>query len=186
MDKLILASASPRRRELLQEITPFRVETSLFEERASGLSARETAEYFAAGKAKEVFSRFPDYFVLGADTVVEYAGKILGKPKDRADAKKTLSMLSGNTHNVYTGVCLVGKGFCKTISTKTLVTFFPLTEELIERYVESGLPLDKAGSYGIQDGYPLVEKYEGSYTGVVGLPVEEVRAILEEAEIHKC
>lgn len=178
--KLILASASPRRRELLGEITEFTVEPSRFEECAEGLSAEETAAYFAEGKAREVFSRFPNHAVLGADTVVAYQGKILGKPKDKEDAKKALRLLSGNTHSVYTGVCLIGKGFCKTVTVATRVTFNALNEELIEGYVESGLPLDKAGSYGIQDGYPLVKSYEGSYTNVVGLPQEEVRALIEE------
>lgn len=179
--KLILASASPRRRELLGEIAEFSLQPSLFEEKAEGLSARDTAEYFAEGKAKEVFSRFPDCFVLGADTVVAFEGKILGKPKDKEEARKTLRLLSGRTHSVYTGVCLIGKGFCKVLSVETLVTFHELGEEMIEKYVESGLPLDKAGSYGIQDGYPLVKSYEGSYTNVVGLPQEEVRALIEEA-----
>lgn len=180
--KLILASASPRRRELLGEIAEFSVEPSAFEEKAGGgLTARETAEYFAEGKAKEVFSRFPDCFVLGADTVVAYGGRILGKPKDKEEAKQTLRLLSGKVHSVYTGVCLVGKGFCKTVSAETRVTFYELSEELIEEYAGSGLPLDKAGSYGIQDGYPLVKKYEGSYTNVVGLPKEEVCALIEEA-----
>ena len=180
--KLILASASPRRRELLGEITQFSVEPSFFEEKAdTALSARQTAEYFAEGKAQEVFSRFPECYVLGADTVVAFEEKILGKPKDKEDAKKTLRFLSGKMHSVYTGVCLVGKGFCKTVSAETRVTFHELSEELIEKYVESGLPLDKAGSYGIQDGYPLVKKYEGSYTNVVGLPKEEVCALIEEA-----
>ena len=186
MRELILASASPRRHELLHGICNFRVEPSFFEERAEGLTARETAEYFAEGKAKEVLSRFPDCLVLGADTVVAFRDKILGKPRNKAEAIATLRELSGNTHSVYTGVCVAGQGFCKTFSTETRVTFFPLSEELIREYAESGLPLDKAGSYGIQDGYPLVKNYEGSYTGVVGLPVEEVRAVLEEAEKYKC
>ena len=164
MSGLILASASPRRRELLQSIAEFTVEPSLFEERAHGMSARQTAEYF----------------------VVAFEGEILGKPKEKQEAVSVLTRLSGKTHSVYTGVCLVGRGFCKTVSTETLVTFFPLDRELIVRYVESGLPLDKAGSYGIQDGYPLVRCYQGSYTGVVGLPVEEVCALLEEAEKYKC
>ena len=178
--KLILASASPRRRELLGEIAAFTVEPSHFEEHAAGLSAKDTVAYFAEGKAKEVFSRFPECAVLGADTVVAFEGKILGKPKNGEDAKNTLRLLSGNTHSVYTGVCLIGKGYCKTLTVETRVTFNALGEELIEEYVKSGLPLDKAGSYGIQDGYPLVKKYEGSYTNVVGLPQEEVRALIEE------
>ena len=183
---LILASASPRRRELLSEITEFTVEPSMFEERAGWLSARETALAFAEGKAREVFSRFPDHVVLGADTVVCLSGEILGKPKDKADARAMLERLSGNTHSVFTGVCLVGKGFFKCVAVETKVTFETLSEELIAHYVESGLPLDKAGAYGIQDGYPLVKQYEGSYTNVVGLPVEEVKLLLAQYRRNEC
>ncbi len=184
--QLILASASPRRRKLLGGIAPFRTEPSAFEERSGGLFARETAMAFARGKALEVLARFPEALVLGADTVVSFRGEILGKPKDPAEAVSVLRRLSGNTHAVITGVCLAGKGFEKTIAVETKVTFYPLGEELIQRYVNSGLPLDKAGAYGIQDGYPLVERYEGSYTNVVGLPVDEVRTLFKEAGEYEC
>lgn len=176
---LILASQSPRRRELLAQITSeFIVEPSLFEESAKGLSAQETVSLFAREKAKEVYSRFPGALVLGADTVVALHGEILGKPKHAEDAKRMLHMLSGRTHEVYTGVCLVGAAGMQEVLVETKVTFQELSKEIIERYVESGLPLDKAGAYGIQDGYPLVKGYAGSYTNVVGLPVEETRRLL--------
>lgn len=184
MKPLVLASASPRRRELLTQIYPdFTVEPSLYEESATGLSASDTALVFAEGKAREVFSRFPDRFVLGADTVVSLEGGILGKPKDGGDAVRMLRALGGKTHSVFTGVCLTGRGFFRREVVETRVTFRELSEELIERYVKSGLPLDKAGAYGIQDGYPLVKSYEGSYSNVVGLPVETVRTLLKEGNL---
>lgn len=187
MPKLILASNSPRRRELLKEITEdFTVEPSLYEERAGGLSAYETAQAFAKGKAEEVYSRRPGCLVLGADTVVALGDTILGKPKDKEDAARMLRLLSGRTHEVYTGIYLVGDGVEAHHVAKTRVTFHVLSEELIQDYVESGLPLDKAGAYGIQDGYPLVMRCEGSYTNVVGLPIEEVRAMLEARGGNKC
>ncbi len=180
--QLILASRSPRRVELLAQLGyPFTAEPSLFEEQARGLSPRETALTFARGKAEEVFSRFRGSLVLGADTVVALHGEIFGKPKDAADAARMLRALSGKTHTVLTGVCLLGEGIRRYHVSETAVTFHNLSEELIADYVASGLPADKAGAYGIQDGYPLVRSYEGSYTNVVGLPVEAVRAMLESA-----
>ena len=183
---LILASNSPRRRELLRQITTnFTVEPSLYEERAGGLSACETVELFARGKAREVFSRFPHSVVLGADTVVALDGIVLGKPKDREDARRMLRLLSGRAHEVYTGVCLISDGKEAYHVAKTRVILNELGEELIDEYVKSGLPLDKAGAYGIQDGYPLVKECEGSYTNVVGLPVEDVRMMLLQGG-YKC
>lgn len=169
--KVLLASASPRRRQLLAQITAFEVEPSSFEERAAGLSARETALSFARGKARDVFLKHPDCLVLGADTVVCLNGEIFGKPKDAADAKRMLRLLSGKTHSVFTGVCLMRSGAAAEGVDETRVTFLPLSEEEIDAYVASGLPFGKAGAYGIQDG-GLVEKIEGSYSNVVGLPLE--------------
>ncbi len=183
---LILASNSPRRRELLAQITTrFTVEPSLYEERAGGLSAYRTVERFARGKAREAHSRFPESAVLGADTVVAIGGVVLGKPKDGEDARRMLRLLSGKTHEVYTGVCLISEGKEAYHVAKTKVIFNDLTEEVIQEYIESGLPLDKAGAYGIQDGFPLVKRIEGSYTNVVGLPVEDVRVMLARGG-YKC
>lgn len=178
--KIILASASPRRKELLKEIvSSFEIIPSQGEERADfKLSPEKIVEELAKQKAESVFAGHRDALVIGADTVVYFQGKVLGKPKNAQDAKKTLRSLSGKTHSVYTGWCLCTRegeqtGFCRSD-----VTFRDLSEEFIEEYVKSGSPLDKAGSYGIQDDERLVEKYEGSYTNIIGLPVEELRAQL--------
>lgn len=184
---LILASNSPRRRELLAQVEQnFTVIPSFFREEGEELSARDTVLAFAAGKAREVFSRYPAAYVLGADTVVSLDGEIFGKPASAEHAAAMLRALSGRTHEVYTGVCLVGRGFERLTAVCTRVEFYPLDEELIARYVQSGLPFGKAGAYGIQDGYPLVKQYEGSYTNVVGLPVEEVRAMWKACGGSKC
>ena len=182
--KLILASNSPRRKQLLSALVlDIVVEPSAFKEEGAALPARETALAFACGKAEEVFARRGTDAVLGADTVVALGDRILGKPKDKADAARMLRALSGKMHTVYTGVCLLTPTLRFTDAVETRVYFRPLEEELIGAYVESGLPLDKAGAYGIQDGYPLVERYEGSFTNVVGLPMERVTALLREAAL---
>ncbi len=182
MCELILASNSPRRKALLADMGySFIVEPSQFEEVSGGLSARDTALFFAYGKAADVFSRHPDALVLGADTVVALDGEIFGKPKDDAAAAAMLRRLSGRTHTVYTGVALLGPAFEERCVVGTEVTFAPLTEQTIQDYVASGLPRGKAGAYGIQDGWPLVEKIEGSYTNVVGLPTERVGIMLRAA-----
>ena len=161
--KVLLASASPRRRQLLAQITEFEVEPSSFEERAVGLSARETALAFARGKALDVFLN----------------GEIFGKPKDAEDAKRMLRLLSGKTHSVFTGVCLMREGAAAEGADETKVSFLQLNDEAIEAYVASGLPFGKAGAYGIQDG-GLVEKIEGSYSNVVGLPVELTKELFRK------
>lgn len=184
MPTLILASNSPRRRELLTQLGySFQVEPSSFEETQRGLSARDTALAFARGKAEEVFSRFPEAIVLGADTVVALGEELLGKPKSREDAVRMLRLLSGKTHTVFTGVCVLSKGYTEWAVVDTEVVFNALPEEVIESYVESGLPFDRAGAYGIQDGYPLVREIYGSYTNVVGLPTEKVGTMLEAARL---
>ena len=177
--KVLLASNSPRRRELLKELIPaFSVEPSRFQEVGAGLSAYEAARANACGKAREVFSRFPACAVIGADTVVSLDGNILGKPKDEADAQAMLRALSGRTHTVYTGVCVLSSAGEQADVVAAHVTFHTLSEQLITDYVRSGLPMDKAGAYGIQDGYPLVSRCEGSYSCVVGLPTERLRELL--------
>ena len=179
--KLLLASASPRRRELLAPICPFEVEISRFGERDQG-SAEETVLYNARGKALEVLGRFPDRVVLGADTAVALDGVILGKPKNAEDAKRMLRFLSGKTHSVFTGVCLADKSGVKERVVETNVLFKELSEDIIHSYVLSGAPLDKAGAYGIQDGV-VVASFEGSYTNVMGLPMETVEEMLEGKRI---
>lgn len=174
--KLLLASASPRRRELLAPVCPFEVEISRFEEVDKG-SAEEVVLSNARGKALEVLGRFPDCRVLGADTAVALDGMILGKPKDAADAERMLRSLSGKTHSVFTGVCLADKSGVKERVVETKVLFKELSKKTIKSYVLSGAPLDKAGAYGIQDGV-VVKSYEGSYTNVMGLPMETVKEML--------
>lgn len=185
--QLILASNSPRRRELLAlEKIPFTVVPSNYEEAGRGLSAKETVAEFAEGKAREVFSRYPEAVVIGSDTVVALDGEILGKPGSPENAVKMLRRLSGRTHSVFSGVCLLKKGLCLKEVAETKVTFNELSEKFIENYVKSALPLDKAGAYGIQDeqdGYPIVKSFDGSYTNVVGFPMELVREFIKEADL---
>ncbi len=176
--RFILASASPRRKELVKE---FVEETEIIpaqgEETAVAGTPRKLVEALSKQKADEVFSRVNDEeaIVLGADTVVAYGKKVLGKPKNEEDAFAMLKMLSGRSHFVYTGVCFIyfSKGEKKYInrSAKTRVKFNKLSDEWITEYIKSGSPMDKAGAYGIQDG-GLVQKIRGSFTNVVGLPVE--------------
>ena len=177
----ILASASPRRKELFSLIVPdFEVIPSDSGEKVNmSLVPAQVACSVAEGKCDEVFARHPDSVVVACDTIVVFEGEILGKPKDRADAERTLRRLSGKTHSVISGVC-VRKGQRKLIEyDRTEVRFNELDDDFIKMYVDGGSPLDKAGSYGIQDG-GLVKDYVGSYTNVVGLPVSLVKKMLEE------
>ena len=177
MMKYVLASASPRRKELLAEIIKdFEVIPSAFEETMEcGLTPRELVKALAEGKAKEVALRAENEgkIVIGSDTVVAFDEKVLGKPTDEADAIRMLKSLSGRAHAVYTGVCIAcvkdGNLRLLTDADKTAVYFNDLSDEWIEEYVRGGSPMDKAGAYGIQDG-GLVKKIEGSYTNVVGFP----------------
>lgn len=173
--KLVLASNSPRRKELLSEFGfAFEVISSGYQENALNPCPEQMVKEFAYGKAKEVFDRVNDgkTVVLGADTVVSLDGVILGKPKDKAHAKEMLKALSGRAHQVWTGYCIMHPEGLELNAIKTDVVFNALTDELINDYVSSGKPLDKAGAYGIQDGYNLVKEYLGSYNNVVGLPIE--------------
>lgn len=182
--KLILASNSPRRRELLLElVNNFDVIPSNFDEIITNKSAKDTVRDFARGKTENVFLRYPDCAILGADTIVTLDNRILGKPKDKDDATNILRTLSGRCHDVFSGICLMTpKGIWESVEL-TRVYFNNLSEEIIASYVDSGLPMDKAGSYGIQDPFPLVKNYEGSYTNVVGLPMEKVSFFLKKANI---
>lgn len=184
--KWILASASPRRKELLANLLDnFEVIPSLADENVTAPSPRALVETLAERKAKEVALRSENEgkTVLGADTVVALDGEILGKPKDEADAFRMLSALSGRKHAVYTGVCFArgaaGALTLRTCADETAVYFNELNEEWIWNYIRGGSPMDKAGAYGIQDG-GLVKKIEGSYSNVVGLPEELVRKMMEE------
>ena len=187
--KWILASASPRRKELLAEIVDeFDIIPSLADEDLEGaFTPEQLVKALAELKAKEVASRPENKgkMVVGSDTVVAFDGKVLGKPKDEADAFCMLKMLSGNAHAVYTGVCFVCQNedgyFVDTRAEKTDVYFNDLTDEWIKEYIQGGSPMDKAGAYGIQDG-GLVERIEGSYTNVVGFPVELVKEMMKDIQ----
>ncbi|MBQ2701508.1 MAG: septum formation protein Maf [Clostridia bacterium] len=182
----ILASASPRRRELLAKLLDnFEILPSEGEENTVETHPEEIVKALARQKAEEVFSRpvAKGKIVLGADTVVALDGKILGKPKDEEEAFKMLSALSGRTHEVYTGVCILfsANGETQTIleADCTKVTFYDLDKEFIDGYIASGSPMDKAGAYGIQDGN-LARCIDGSFSNVVGLPVELCRRMILE------
>ena len=177
--RLILASTSPRRRDLLEQTgLEFTVIPSNLAEDSIPLSSPESyVKRLAEAKAKEISQRHSDSWVIGADTIVISNNTILGKPESRSDALKMLRSLSGKTHQVLTGYCIcctaIGRLFSETI--KTDVCFKTLTELQIEWYLNSGEPFDKAGAYGIQGiGAFLVKHIHGSYTNVVGLPVCEV------------
>lgn len=185
MQEIILASASPRRAELLRRIgLKFRVVPSDVEERLEGsLDARSLALKLASEKAEAVAVRHPEAIVLAADTVVCCDGEILGKPADWRDAARMLQLLSGRTHEVSTGVVLrrecTGQERKEVVTTR--VTFRRLSQEEILGYLATGEPFDKAGAYGIQGyGALLVEGIEGCYSNVVGLPLAKVGEMLRE------
>lgn len=173
---LILASSSPRRRELLQTLgLSFTVITSDVDETtAEHLSASEVVEELSLRKAKEVASRLTEGVVLGSDTVVVLDGQILGKPVDEMDAYRMLSMLQGQEHTVYSGVALIDveTGRAEVSHSLTHVRIRALTEQEIKSYIATGEPMDKAGSYAIQGiGATIVEGINGDYFTVVGLPL---------------
>ena len=175
MKKFILASASPRRKELLKELVKdFSVIPSSFDESSVNayLPPRKLVMELAKGKALVVAKEQErGVVVLGSDTVVAFKKRVLGKPKDEREAEEMLTLLSGKKHAVYTGVCFALDGKTFTAAGKTEVFFEKLSKEFIQDYIKSGSPMDKAGGYGIQDG-GLVKKIKGSYSNVVGLPVE--------------
>ncbi len=182
----ILASGSPRRKELLATLLPqFEIIPSKAEEDVVCDLPSELVERLAEKKAIEVAMRYPDAIVIGSDTVVALDGEVLGKPKDEEDAARMLAALSGRSHAVYTGVCFVftkdGRRKLYTRHDETKVFFRDLDSAWIEGYVAGGSPMDKAGGYGIQDG-GLVDRIEGSYTNVVGFPVELVKEMIEKVQ----
>lgn len=176
----VLASASPRRKELLSQVLQkFEVVPSDADEKVNiSLFPEQMACALAEKKCDGVFALNPYKTVIGCDTIVVFGGEVLGKPKDRDDAVNTLKKLSGKTHFVVTGVC-VRSPFKKLVGfDKTEVKFNILSDEFIKNYVDGGSPMDKAGSYGIQDE-GVVKEYFGSYTNVVGLPVNLSKKLLD-------
>ena len=184
MMPLILASASPRRAELLRnagiEFTV--VPSNIPEEPQPGEDPVTMALRLAREKAREVFRKNPEKFVLSADTVVVVDHQMLAKPENSDDAVRMLRLLSGRTHEVVTGVCLVGPGKNEDVrAEKTRVTFNPVAEDEIRAYVATGDPMDKAGGYGIQGiASRWIPKIAGDYFNVVGLPVALVWKMLRE------
>ena len=187
--RLILASASPRRRQLLAELSvPFEVRVAEVDERplpgeAGGELARRLAAAKALAVARALRGDEAGRPVLGADTVVALGSELLGKPGGPEEAREMLRRLSGRAHAVHTGIALVrGRlGSIRTRLVTTTVAFRPLAEEEIERYVATGEPLDKAGAYAIQGGGGrFAERIEGSRSNVVGLPLDETRELLAE------
>lgn len=183
MSALILASASPRRRELLDQLgVPCRVEPARFDETPlPGEAAGHYAKRIARGKAAAVVAANPtvDLPVLAADTTVVLDGEILGKPRDPEEALAMLLRLSGREHRVITAVCLWEESGSETVSVETTVRLLPLDRDVCAAYVATGEPLDKAGAYGIQGlGGALVSAIDGSYSNVVGLPLSETWQLL--------
>lgn len=184
--EVILASASPRREELLRLLgVDFRAIPSEFDESVVvPWPPEQHVLESATGKAVWVATRINDALVIGADTVVVVDDKILGKPKSAEDARSMLKLLSGRSHYVYTGICVLRRTDGRTVRTdrdyvRTEVRFGPLSDELIDLYVSTGEPLDKAGAYGIQErGSILVESVVGDYFNVVGLPLYRLSRML--------
>lgn len=180
----ILASASPRRRELLEQIgAKFRIETSGAADVMAGAAADVVREN-AIAKATEVAARFPGVPVLGADTVVALDGKIFGKPRDAADARAMLAKIAGRSHEVLTGFAWAVDGEIYSEVAVTAVHFLPMTEGQIADYVATGEPLDKAGGYAVQGrAARFIDKINGSYSNVVGLPLARVAQVAERAQV---
>ena len=203
MGQIILASASPRRKELLEQVgISFEICPAKGEEMITKTLPNEVVSELSAQKAREVAAMLKQYgehhkdlmtpddiMVIGADTVVSVDNQILGKPKDETDAARMLSLLSGRSHEVYTGVTLVfmsksGKVGERTFFEKTTVTMQKMSEEEIDRYIATREPMDKAGSYGIQGKCAIyIDKIEGDYNNVVGLPVSAIYRELKKLGI---
>lgn len=181
---IILASGSPRRRELLSMLgLSFTVQPAKGEEKAAeGLSPDELVCALAEGKAKEVSLRADaDDMIIAADTIVWHEGTVFGKPKSEEDARRMLESLSGACHSVYTGVCIIKDGVCLSRAECTKVRFKELSAEEISAYIATGEPMDKAGAYGIQGKASVfVEGIEGDYFNVMGLPLCRLGKMLNE------
>lgn len=174
MKHIILASASPRRKEILELADlKFDIMPSNAQEITTKTAPNEVVMELASIKAKDIYKKSEKQsMIVGADTVVAYQGQILGKPTDEADAKRMLTMLSGQTHEVYTGVCVIEDGKTKTFYEETKVTFYEISDEQIDYYIKTGEPMDKAGSYGIQGKAAVfIKGIEGDYYNVVGFPI---------------
>ncbi|WP_195979257.1 Maf family protein [Blautia luti] len=194
MSKIILASASPRRKELLAKAgISFTVIPAAGEEKRTSEDPGEAVQQLARDKAEWVAQSLAECeegtLVIGSDTIVVFENRILGKPKDRRDAAETLEKLQGNTHQVYTGVTVLerkaGKWVEHTFFESTDVTFYPVSREEIQDYIATGEPMDKAGSYGIQGLFGIyVKGICGDYNNVVGLPVARLFHEMKKSGIN--
>lgn len=185
MMKFILASASPRRRELLAKAGfQFEVQTAdVVEDENPDGNPREAVAHNARIKALAVAEKNPDALVLGSDTTVAFGGKVFNKPANLDEAREMLKTLGGNTHTVYTGVCLIHKksGLCEENVYSCNVTFKPLDDAIVDLYFKIVNPLDKAGAYGIQEGRELIiEAYDEPLSNIMGLPVELISGRIRE------
>ena len=182
MKRVVLASKSPRRQQLLKEIVDkFDIDVSSSKEKIWWfIPIKKIPIHLAHQKAKEVFKRNKDALVIGADTVVIVNNQILGKPKDEQDVRRMITMLSDNTHIVVTGVSLISKEFKKKFSCVTKVTFRKMSEQEIEEYCKLDTVYDKAGAYAIQnEAGQYISKIEGDYNNVVGFPVDMVKQYIK-------
>lgn len=186
--KIILASGSPRRKELLAGLGyefEVRLLPGIDESYPDGLTGEEIAQHISRCKAEPYKSSMsPDELIITADTIVYLDGEVLGKPKDEADAHRMLRNLSGKTHQVITGVTLLTQQAQHTFDSVSEVTFAELTDDEIDYYIKNFHPIDKAGAYGIQEwiGYVGVTRMEGSYFNVMGLPVQRLYTELKKFE----
>lgn len=185
MKKIILASKSPRRKKLLEQVgLSFSVDASNFEERSvSAKKPGDLVKLLSLAKANAVAHKYKDAIVIGSDTIVFYNGEVLGKPETKKKAKEMLRKLSGKTHSVFTGYAVIDTKTKKNISghVETKVTFKNLTDKEISAYVNRDEVLDRAGAYGIQDSASLfVEYIKGDYSSVVGLPLIEIYKALKK------
>ena len=190
MKEFVLASASPRRRELLTQIgIPFRICLSKKEEESSQKKPGDIVKELSYTKAKDVFDQGnQDAVVIGADTIVVYDEQVLGKPKDEEDAYKMIKMLQGKTHQVYTGVSVIWRQDnsiqVSSFYAVTDVELYGMSEEEIRAYIATNEPYDKAGGYAIQGYFArYVKKIQGDYNNVVGLPVGELYQILNSLNL---
>lgn len=185
MRKIILASSSPRRKEILSKSgLPFEIVPSNYEEDMTlAMEPNELAKHLSSGKAEDVAEKSPDAIVIGADTFVSIEGHILGKPHTEARAKEMLKLLSGSVHSVFTGYTIIDTKSKKKISkaVETVVYFKNLSEQDIEGYIDTGEPLELAGAYAIQSiGSMFIEKIDGNYSNIMGLPLFHIVEDLKE------
>ncbi len=189
--QVILASGSPRRKELLELIgVEFKIITSNKEEIITSTNPEEVVKELSMMKAEDVAAGVSGpAIILGADTVVAHNGRILGKPKDKEDAIRMITSFAGDDHYVYTGVCIIRKEEDGTVKTSsfaegTKVTVYPMTAQEIKRYVDSGEPMDKAGAYAVQGLFaPYIKEIVGDYYNIVGFPIAGIYQRLKEEGI---